>query len=1021
MTATNRIKTFATGGSVSAPFSLGSPVPSFQRFPQGAVKYCALADTGEWQIATGNVSGTTLTRGTIEETYLGTLDQVNFTGLNLQIAQVLSDADIKDILSRITAVEGSTTEEALNSKVEDKGTWVPGHYDYNDQVSHQSYLMRCINLEGSDQYPIPQTIGAAYNYRDSFILSTTSAPKPAPIYTPLDGGDNIVRSGIVYNFTKPLKLLEVALKIPEVTATTSHKLIVVLSPSSENSAAFVVEVPHLLVDTWTTVYILNTNYPETTEILIAIDAYDSAGTTMYYEDTDYFVDTTESTNIQGFLKIGSADPVYNNSAYSVDIKVQDTTDVTDWQVRASGSIQTSNTVDKPAGLIFFQDTAPTGVLEGDYWINSTTNEFWRYTSNAWISVQDKDIQGALGDASDAQATADGKIVTYAQAEAPTAPTILGVGDLWMDTDDGNMMYRYNGVVWVLYAQDSALWKNITGPGKPVDGADITADNIAKSVFNQGDLALKNVVENLDIADGAVKANNTDIAALNSSTGALAENAVTTGTILDGAISAAKTEIDAINSSTGKLSLKSVPSTALVDGAVTAIKTAINAIDTSTGNLATDSVTTNSIKAGAVSTLSLAALAVSADKIAARTIVASKIATDTITANEIAASTITANEIYSRTIIASNIATNAITADEIKANTITANEIGAGTITAKEIYTGSTISKQVQAEQIYTESLSALNVNLGHCEAGTLDTSGYLRVQGQISVPQMIDDASLIANDEGKQPFGIGGFSAKAGNITNPFNAGVAGIGQDGTATTGILGVASAAGATAIWAATVDGRALYVDGDMETSSSTKVNNLNADRVDNYHAGNSTGQIPVSNGSICTNLNAEKIAGYRAGRSGSSPFVPTISNDVGVMDIGKYIDFHDGDDNTGTDDFDVRLTALSDTLFINKHSYVSGNMSVGSLTNRSDERLKSNIKPIENALISIEKLNGKTFTWNSTGKHTYGFIAQEVQAILPDMIQTERDGMLSIYSIEIVSLLVEAVKELSAEIKLLKEGK
>ena len=34
-------------------------------------------------------------------------------------------------------------------------------------------------------------------------------------------------------------------------------------------------------------------------------------------------------------------------------------------------------------------------------------------------------------------------------------------------------------------------------------------------------------------------------------------------------------------------------------------------------------------------------------------------------------------------------------------------------------------------------------------------------------------------------------------------------------------------------------------------------LNADQVDGYHAGNSSGQIPISNGTVCTNLNADKV--------------------------------------------------------------------------------------------------------------------------------------------------------------------
>ena len=43
---------------------------------------------------------------------------------------------------------------------------------------------------------------------------------------------------------------------------------------------------------------------------------------------------------------------------------------------------------------------------------------------------------------------------------------------------------------------------------------------------------------------------------------------------------------------------------------------------------------------------------------------------------------------------------------------------------------------------------------------------------------------------------------------------------------------------------------------------RVTNLNADRVDNYHAGNSSGQVAVSNGSLCNNLNADKLDGKHA---------------------------------------------------------------------------------------------------------------------------------------------------------------
>lgn len=51
----------------------------------------------------------------------------------------------------------------------------------------------------------------------------------------------------------------------------------------------------------------------------------------------------------------------------------------------------------------------------------------------------------INDAATAQATADGKVTSYFQATAPVAE---GVGDLWVDTDDGNLLHRWDGTNWV---------------------------------------------------------------------------------------------------------------------------------------------------------------------------------------------------------------------------------------------------------------------------------------------------------------------------------------------------------------------------------------------------------------------------------------------------------------------------------------------------------------------------------------------------------------------------------------------
>lgn len=94
---------------------------------------------------------------------------------------------------------------------------------------------------------------------------------------------------------------------------------------------------------------------------------------------------------------------------------------------------------------FVGPSEPVGADIGDFWVRSNDNRLFRYDGSAWVPYQDADIVQALTDSAVAQATADGKIVTFLQ---PTAPISGTVGDLWVDTDDDNHPYRWNGGNWV---------------------------------------------------------------------------------------------------------------------------------------------------------------------------------------------------------------------------------------------------------------------------------------------------------------------------------------------------------------------------------------------------------------------------------------------------------------------------------------------------------------------------------------------------------------------------------------------
>ena len=93
--------------------------------------------------------------------------------------------------------------------------------------------------------------------------------------------------------------------------------------------------------------------------------------------------------------------------------------------------------------------------------------------------------------------------------------------------------------------------------------------------------------------------------------------------------------------------------------------------------------------------------------------------------------------------------------------------------------------------------------------------------------------------------------------------------------------------------------------------------------------------------------------------------------------------------------------------------------------SDRRLKTNIEPITNALDKVNTLDGVTYNWNelATDKdqtiREAGLIAQQVAEVLPEVATTRDNGYMAIKYEKIIPLLVEAIKELSAEVKELKK--
>ncbi|KYG78442.1 hypothetical protein AWW68_06650 [Roseivirga spongicola] len=128
-----------------------------------------------------------------------------------------------------------------------------------------------------------------------------------------------------------------------------------------------------------------------------------------------------------------------------------------------------------------------------------------------------------------------------------------------------------------------------------------------------------------------------------------------------------------------------------------------------------------------------------------------------------------------------------------------------------------------------------------------------------------------------------------------------------------------------------------------------------------------------------------------------------------------------DGSGNQFGTIRVNSTNGAAFVNINDNNSGNIDIsGSLNQSSDARLKKNVSTLTSGLSIVHKLRGVRYNWKdeSRPENKIGFIAQEVEAVLPELVHTRENGFKGVNYAEMTAVLVEAVKELSAEVEALK---
>ncbi len=295
-----------------------------------------------------------------------------------------------------------------------------------------------------------------------------------------------------------------------------------------------------------------------------------------------------------------------------------------------------------------------------------------------------------------------------------------------------------------------------------------------------------------------------------------------------------------------------------------------------------------------------------------------------------------------------------------------------------------------------------NTAIGHSTL-QLNTSG--------SSNNALGSQALRSNTTGTMNNGFGGF-ALAGNTTGSYNLGM-GYGALSANTAGFYN--SSVGDHALTANTTGTGNSAIGSQALTTNATGY----------YNSALGYFALKLTTGS--NNIGV----GYNAGSA-----ITTGSNNVyigsftgaGSETLSNHIIFSDGSGVerirvTNTGNMGIGTTTPSYKLDVQGGDInASGSVRAATVALSSDRRWKRNISPLKNSIKKITQINGVSYDWaiddypekHFTDRKQIGVIAQDVQAVFPELVLEDKQGFLSVNYPALIAPLIEAIKEQELQI-------
>jgi hypothetical protein len=251
-----------------------------------------------------------------------------------------------------------------------------------------------------------------------------------------------------------------------------------------------------------------------------------------------------------------------------------------------------------------------------------------------------------------------------------------------------------------------------------------------------------------------------------------------------------------------------------------------------------------------------------------------------------------------------------------------------------------------------------------------------------------------------------------------------GVSFNGTANISFNADSVAEGSTNQYFTTARARAaISAAGDLSYNPTTGVISFSATGAPVISVAGKTGSVTLNTADVAESTNlyftnarartAISVSG--AGSYNSSTGVITINAAPVTSVAGK----------TGAVTLAIADTSGLQTALDGKYSAsggtISGNVSVsgtvtatGDITAFSDERTKSNVETITEALYKVKAMRGVSYISKFNMEERIGVIAQEVERVVPEVVHTHENGLKSVAYQNLVGLLIEAIKALELRV-------